>query len=652
MAHDTMQILSVTEGGHEVVAAIFVPRRPENFLGTVQRLTEECRIPVVLGAPKKAMLGPLNDLGLDCIETWSAATLVNDLWIATRANVLVVTDAVLVPPDFLAVGLELLQGDLRVATVSFLSNAASFLSFPHRNQPVERPVEGHDEVSVTRRLRLSAPVDGPVPIPMATGAAVLLSSVALGAVGLLENARSGIFAAALADFSFRGRQRGFVDLLDARTFYARPSDISVEVPAETVGTGLTLDDNGWLHERHPMAHAFVDSERASADSPLALALSTARAKVVGVRVLVDGSCLGGQEMGTQVTTVALIEALAARADVREVCVALPGPIPNYAQRVLTHPKVRAEPLVGGHLSPFGRVDIAHRPFQPNEGFSVEEWREVADRIVVTVHDLISFHVGAYSGDTGVWLRYRQTLRDSLARVDGVVVVSDDVRQQVELHRLPVDANRVFVIPNGTEHLTGAEKARMPEELLARGFVAGEFLLCLGTNYTHKNRDLALRTFGELRRRGRDLALVMAGAGVPWGSSRVLEAASGERDQVIVLPDVASDERNWLLRHASLVIYPTSAEGFGLVPYEAARFGTATVHVGFGPLAEIGGELPVVARDWSPEALADAAEALLADPSLAARQVASCLETGAGYTWARAAATLTDTYRMLLARPPA
>jgi glycosyltransferase involved in cell wall biosynthesis len=649
MAHDATQLLSTA--GEDVIAAVFVPRRPENFVGTVLRLTEG-KFHVVLGAPHRGLLGPLNDLGLDSVETWSAATLVNDIWMTTRAHVLAVTDAVLVPPDFLGVGLELLQADLRVATVSFLSNAASFLSFPHRNHPVERPVEGHDEISITRRLRLSAPLDRAVPIPMATGAAVLLSSVALGAVGVLENARSGLFAAAVADFSFRGRQRGFVDLLDARTFYARPSDVSVEMPAETVGTGLTPEDNGWLHERHPLAHVFVESERTSASSPLGLALSTARAKVVGVRVLVDGSCLGGQEMGTQVTTVALIEALASHPDVREVCVPLPGSVPGYAQRVLTHPKVRVEPGVAGRPSGFGRVDVAHRPFQPNEGFSVEGWREVADRVVVTVHDLISFHVGTYSGDTAVWLRYRQAVTDSLARVDGLVLPTDDVRQQLELHRLPVDADRIFLIPNGTDHLTGGEQARIPEELPARGFLAGEFLLCLGTNYTHKNRDLALRAFGELRRRGRDLALVMAGAGVPWGSSRALEAASGQRDQVIVLPDVTSEERNWLLRHASLVLYPTSAEGFGLVPYEAARFGTATVHVGFGPLAEIGGDLPVVARDWSPEALADAAEALLADPALAGRQVASCLQSGASYTWARTAEALTEMYRMLLARAPA
>ena len=633
------------------VAALFIPRHPTHFASTVRSL-REAKLPIVLGTPHPSRLGPLGDLGLQVVQTWSATALVNDVWRERRTNILAVVDAVLVPPDFLERGLDLVKADLRVATVSFLSNAAAFLSFPHRNQPVDRPVEGHDERSITRTLRKTAPTPAAVPIPFATGAAVLISNVAIGTTGLLQSPPSGDFGAAIADFSFNCRSRGFLDLLDSGTFYSRPSDISVEPRRETVGSGLTLEDNGWLHERHRTAHRFVDEERTSRTSALALALSVARAKIVGLKVLVDGTCLGAQEMGTQVATVALINALAARRDVREVCVVLPGPIPSYARDVLTRPKVTLGTATNGQLPDFGRADIGHRPFQPNEDFDVDQWHGVADRIVVTVHDLISFHIGSYSGDTETWLRYRRTMEETVRRLDAVVVDSADVRKQFELHRLPVAPDRVLAVPLGTEHLTGGESARIPDALAERGFVAGQFLLCLGTNYTHKNRDLALLAYLELRRRGHDCAVVLAGPGVPWGSSRIREALAGDDDLIFVLPDVASDERNWLLRHASLVLYPSSAEGFGLVPFEAARFGTPTVYVGFGPLAEIGGDQPITARDWKPESLADAAEALLSDPALAARQVEACVAAGTEYTWAGTAERLVALYRQVLLHPSA
>ena len=50
----------------------------------------------------------------------------------------------------------------------------------------------------------------------------------------------------------------------------------------------------------------------------------------------------------------------------------------------------------------------------------------------------------------------------------------------------------------------------------------------------------------------------------------------------VLSEVEPAERNWLLANAACVLYPTSAEGFGLLPFEAASFGTPCVHVAFGP----------------------------------------------------------------------
>ena len=103
-----------------------------------------------------------------------------------------------------------------------------------------------------------------------------------------------------------------------------------------------------------------------------------------------------------------------------------------------------------------------------------------------------------------------------------------------------------------------------------------------------------------------ISLVLAGALVPY---RVLAAGrdrGGAAERLgFVIPDVSSAERNWLLKHAELVLYPTSAEGFGLIPHEAAAFGTPTVMVPFGPFAERLPDLPVAPPDWGVKTLADA-----------------------------------------------
>jgi glycosyltransferase involved in cell wall biosynthesis len=376
-----------------------------------------------------------------------------------------------------------------------------------------------------------------------------------------------------------------------------------------------------------------------------------------LRVAVDGSYLGPHEMGTQVSILATVEALSRRRDVREVVVALKSDMPPYATEILSLPKVVARVVDFETLEGLERCDVAHRLVQPDRWFSADTWRTVADRVIVTVLDLIAYRNGAYHENTFEWLVYRDSLRAGVAAADAVVVISDDVKVQAEMERLPIDPQRLHAIPFGTEHLTGNELAEMPRELMARGFVEGQFVLCLGTDYAHKNRDLALAVVTELRRRGHAHSLVMAGPSVPWGSSRAREAdlklheAASIASDVYDLPDLESSERNWLMRHADLVLYPSSAEGFGLVPYEAASFGTPTLFTRFGPLQELAPDITVAAEDWSVEALASAADALLSDPAQARAQVESCLAAGTKYTWAATAEQLTDLYRRITALAP-
>ena len=634
-----------------VAAALFPGARPELYGPTVASLRRACPgLDVVVGATD-GDIGPLAGLGATATVAPSLAAVIDRLWQDRRCHVLVVTDTAVFPAGALDRATAVLDGALHVATVSFFGNMAAFLSFPHRNHGVSHQIESLDEEAITRLLRSVGPDLAVAPVPFAAGPAVLVSAFALSAVGPVAEVPTPLRAgAALVDFSLRAREKGFVDVVDPATFCARPFDLApVEDPWPTAA------ERRWLTDRHAVFPVLADDEARSTTSALAAVHGASRAKVLGLRVLVDGSCLGPKEMGTQVQTISLIQALAARPDVASVSVALATDVPRYAEPVLAHPKVRARPVTGDDVSSLGPADVGHRPFQPDRPRHAS-WPAAAARTVVTLQDLIAYHGGAYHQSPAAWMDAREGLRRAVSEADGVVVISHDVAGRLRAERLPVEAERVFVVGNGTDHLAGAEAAAVPAELLARGFTADRFALVLGTNYAHKNRDLAVAAVGELHRRGEPLALVMAGAAVPFGSSRARESLAaagrggGDGAEVFAVPDVTSEERNWLLRHASVVLYPTSAEGFGLIPYEAARFGTPTVLVPFGPLAEVVGDLPVRAADWSPAALADATEALLGDPALARAQVAAALGAGQDFTWAATAAKLVEVYRSLLAQP--
>ena len=637
--------LEHVEPGRRTVAAVYLSGDTRAFRPTLRSLADHVGGPVLLGGPAAATMELPEHLYTAVLPGTTPAALAEAAWEEYRCDVLFVSDAVLVPPGLLDAVHEIEDMDIRAATVSFLTNAAAFLSFPWPGVPTDAPPGGHDEVSITRLLRSTPPLPRPVPVPMAEGGCVVLTAAGLSLVRPVDGAY-GTVGQMLRDFSLNARRRGFLSFLDARTFVARSSDLSV-YPSPVMLSAEVVDD--WLETRHPFVRELLAAETA-VGSPLDIALHAARAKVEGLRVVIDGACLGPYEMGTQVATIALVRALAERDDVEEVRVVVAHHIPVYAREALSGPKITV--VFRSEMAALPPGDIAHRPYQPEPLFRVSEWRPAARRLLVGMLDLIAYQVGAYHRSPQEWLRYRSSIGRVLSSVDGVVVNSQDVRLHIELEALPVDPSRLWVVPLGMDHLSGREEARMPAELASRGFVHQEFVLTLGANYSHKNRDLAIRAHRELRRRRPDLALVVAGARVPHGSSRLNESEYRSEDGVFDLPGVTSEERNWLFRHASVALYPTSAEGFGLVPVEVARFGTPIVYVGFGSLREISGDPPVAAVDWDPRSLAAAVEALLGDPELARAQVAATLAAGEKYTWAQTAADLVAVYREVLARPAA
>ncbi|QIG44800.1 glycosyltransferase family 4 protein [Nocardioides anomalus] len=619
------------------------------WLPAIDRLLEVpgCERVLVAAGPLRSLDHLPHDDRVQVVAAESFAATVAALPDIVDGPVLLLTAPVLLPTDGIDPALHALEGDLRVVSVSLLSNAAGHLSFPQKNRPTQYSYQGHDETTMTQRLRESDPVLDPAPIAAPAGAATLVSRNCLVMTKGPDDVFAGNPEAAVAEMVMRAGRRGLRAVLDPSTYVARLWE-------GAHWRTTPLDDEqvrALLRERHPAALRLHDAQRRRVDMPLGLVMGTARAKVRGLRILVDGSCLGPIENGTQVQTLALVEALARRDDVKWVGVGLGGAVPRYAERVLAHPDVRVLKTTGLRFTDSQRADVLHRPFQPTGSLPWTNWRKSADRVLITLQDLIAYGVGAYHDEPGGWLRYRRGIKQAVRRADGVVVISHDVDADLRRERLPLVTERTFVVENGTDHLRGDEAEEFPAELLARGWGAREFLVVLGANYAHKNRDVAIRVLRRLRERNPSLGLVLAGVAVAEGSSRVLESLElRETDGVVTLPDVTSEERNWLLRHAAICLYPTSNEGFGLVPFEAARFGTPTVFTRMGPLAEVLDGVPVAASSWDPEDLAAACQRLLDDPQLSIEQVTATLKCGDRYTWDETAARLVRAYRLLLAEP--
>ena len=171
-------------------------------------------------------------------------------------------------------------------------------------------------------------------------------------------------------------------------------------------------------------------------------------------------------------------------------------------------------------------------------------------------------------------------------VDGITTVSKDVAKRLYQETPGLDPKRIQAIPLGLDHITADTEMTKPKELETDK----PFLLVLGNDFLHKNRDFAIKVWQELLDQGHSIDLVLAGLHVKGSSSKkqeqeLIDKHVNLRGTIHTLGHVSSEERAWLLANARAVLYPSSAEGFGFVPYEAAVLGTPASFAGFGPLKE-------------------------------------------------------------------
>ena len=398
---------------------------------------------------------------------------------------------------------------------------------------------------------------------------------------------------------------------------------------------------------------------AAASEVLSRALHAAGRSSEMLWVTIDARALSGTLTGTQRHIFELIRALAATgaARLRLLVSSRDGHESLDQIASLAHVDLLAIESLDEDTP---RSPVFHRPQQVFGPPDMQLALRLGERIVLNQLDLIAYRNPGYHRDATAWRSHRRVTRQALGAADRVIVFSAHTRAELLSDDL-AEGERIRVIPPGLDHPVSGERRR-PSALDA-GAGAGpgqedeaDFLLCLGTDFRHKNRLFALRLLATLRERhGWEGRLVLAGTHVPHGSSRALEDAylAGQPElarAVVMLGAVDEAEKAWLIDNARLVLYPSTYEGFGLVPFEAALAGVPCVFAAQSSLAEVlPAELADVVR-WSVEATAERTHELLVDEGARRRQVERIAEQGRRLTWESAADATIAAYGEALISP--
>jgi GT2 family glycosyltransferase len=514
------------------------------------------------------------------------------------ADVVVLNSDCTVTPGWFE-GLRAAAGsDSRIATVSAMADNATIASVP----------AGGDPADVAAAVRAGSKRLYPR-LPTAIGHCFLVRRAALDLVGSFDPAFSPGYGEEV-DFSQRCLLHGMVHVLadDVWVRHAGEGSFSARAAA------LRAEHERLVERRYPWYRGAV---RRAGES----AAAAARRSLRPLSVTIDGTALGPDTMGTQVTTIELTRALAGRDDVRVRLALAPGADPPEGLDVESVPAD----------TPGQRTDVVHRPAQVVAPVNLAWLDGLGERVVITHQDLIAFSNPGYFESFEAWDEHRALTRQSLALADATVFISEHVRQEALAEEL---VEREVVVPQGVDH-AGGDVAERPD-----GVPDGEFIVLLGADFMHKNRAFGVKLVDALSERGWEGSLVLVGPHIPRGS-----------DGLPGLGPVTEAQKAWLYENAALALYPTVAEGFGLVPFEAAAAGTACMFAPVSSLPEVVGAENATLVPWDVEASADAALALLRDEHARRRLTDAITERGRDYTWANTAERLVDVYRDALSRPP-
>ncbi|MBI4214159.1 MAG: glycosyltransferase family 4 protein [Chloroflexi bacterium] len=266
--------------------------------------------------------------------------------------------------------------------------------------------------------------------------------------------------------------------------------------------------------------------------------------------------------------------------------------------------------------------------------------------VVTVHDL------AFMVDSTTFRRRSPTyLRVMVAlaakRASRIIAVSEWTRKDV-IRLLGVRPEKVVCVYEGAdsrhrpiEDLNALEAFRQDHGL------SRPFILYLGTIEPRKNLIRLIDAYVELRRRGCiEFPLVLAGGMGPLHEPiRAHAAATGlGPEDLRFVGFVPEEEKPLWYNSASLFVYPSQYEGFGLPALEALSCGTPVLTSNRSSLPEVIGEAGMLVDPLDVAAIADGIQRLLEDQRLRERLGAAGLAQAKRFSWQAAARQTLDVYR--------
>jgi glycosyltransferase involved in cell wall biosynthesis len=261
------------------------------------------------------------------------------------------------------------------------------------------------------------------------------------------------------------------------------------------------------------------------------------------------------------------------------------------------------------------------------------------KTVVTIHDLAFKIFPEYFPKRE--LANLNNLTDyAVKNADSLIAISQTTKNDILKFYPTVRAEKIKVIRHGFDQkLFQSEISQsLSEEILASyKLKAKNYLLYVGAIQPRKNLITLVKAFEELKKSRPEMKLVIAGEPA-WNFEETFERIKESlfKDDIIITGKVPFNQLPTFYRRASLFVFPTLYEGFGIPVLEAFASGIPVVCAGNSSLLEVAGQAALYFDAENVEQLAESIEKVLSDEALAEKMIQAGRLQAQKFSWEKCA----------------
>ncbi len=274
---------------------------------------------------------------------------------------------------------------------------------------------------------------------------------------------------------------------------------------------------------------------------------------------------------------------------------------------------------------------------------------VPSRVVVTIHDIIHLLYPEFLPSGIAFLYAQRMIHRSLTRGDRIIAVSQNTKADL-MEYFDVDGKKIQVVYNGVEERF---RERLPQEEIDRQLASiglgRPYLLFVGNPKPHKNLDNVVQAYARARRMAQfDVPLVCVGDKT-GAEAKIRQRAHylGLADRVLLMGHVADELLPAIYQGATLFLYPTLYEGFGLPVVEAMASGVAVITSNTSALKEIAEGYAHLVDPLDVDGMAKAIASAMADDDRRAALAKLGARRAEDFRWDVTARKTIDVYRAAL-----